>query len=556
MPIAHRKFAAAFVIVVLTAAAVALVVDGDNPVAAFIADMAGNDDGGPAAAASSPSGLAPGARAAAGSIQQAEDADDADATAWLDPAIHPLRVRLVDANQAPVGGVPVFVLGAGEGGPVLAGPKTTNADGRVRFPIDLAMEQEHDVVVAARAVPGRAATAPAKVALDRESEVTLTIDAGIRASIQVLDPEGRSVNAVARVRRAILDDGAVETGPRADLLTRVFSETMPRALRRPAGFELIGLRTPDDLGLIVSAPGFAPVYTTVRVPAQPQSPFPIEVKLETRTSLVRFEAGVPAGLDKDQAAFSCHRVETSGIIVAAGSDEVPAQRSPRFAVEVPPNDAQRLQVFAWVEGRIQASGEVDVPALREGEVLEVGQVRVEMLPVVLAGRVVDQDEGPLANATVEAIGVGRFRDLATTTGADGGFALRAPAGRGPYQVSAHAAGRVSEKIAGVSDPALDLRFMLEPSGSIQGRAVRSGDVDADRVSVRAVTSGRAPFVTTLQSDGSFILGGLPRGVYTVTLDGGGIQAIRVSDVLVNPPEVTRDGRLERLRLRGGMTGQP
>ena len=99
--------------------------------------------------------------------------------------------------------------------------------------------------------------------------------------------------------------------------------------------------------------------------------------------------------------------------------------------------------------------------------------------------------------------------------------------------------------------------MLEPRGSIQGHAVRSGDIDAERVSVRAVTSGRAPFVTTLQSDGSFILGGLPRGVYTVTLDGGGTQAVRVSDVLVNPPEVTRDGRLERLRLRGGaMTGQP
>ena len=306
----------------------------------------------------------------------------------------------------------------------------------------------------------------------------------------MLDPEGRSVNAVARVRRAILDDGAAETGPRADLLTRVFGETTPRALRRPAGFELVGLRTPDDLGLIVSAPGFAPVYTTVRVPAQPQSPFPIEVKLETRTSLVRFEAGVPAGLDKDQAAFSCHRVETSGIIVAAGSDEVPAQRSPplcgRGASErrpaAPGLRLGRRQDPGFRRGRRAG------PA--EGEVLEVGQVRVEMLPVVLAGRVVDQDEGPLANATVEAIGVGRFRDLATTTGADGGFALRAPAGPGALP------GERARRREGVREDRGRIGSHARPS--VHARAERidpgprgpcRGDIDAERVSVRAVYLG-------------------------------------------------------------------
>ena len=215
-----------------------------------------------------------------------------------------------------------------------------------------------------------------------------------------------------------------------------------------------------------------------------------------------------------------------------------------------------MQVLVWTDGKIQASGELEVPALREGEVLEAGQVRTEMLPVVLAGRVVDQDQGPLANATVEAIGAGRFRDLAATTGPDGAFALRAPSGRGPYQVSAHAAGRVSEKVSGVVDPASDLRFVLEPSGSIQGSIVAPGAIETGRVSVRAVMNGRDPFVTSLQRDGAFTLGGLPRGVYTVTIDGGGIHPIRVADVLVNPPEVTRDGRLERLRARVLVAGQP
>ena len=455
MPTSHRKFAAAFVIVVLTAAAVALVVDGDNPVAAFIADMAGNDDGGPADAAGSPSRLV--ARRSRGRwpIQQAEDADDPDATAWLDPAIHPLRVRLVDANQAPVGGVPVFVLGAGEGGPVLAGPKTTNADGRVRFPIDLAMEQEHDVVVAARAVPGRAATAPAKVALDRESEVTLTIDAGIRASIQVLDPEGRSVNAVARVRRAILDDGAVETGPRADLLTRVFSETTPRALRRPAGFELVGLRTPDDLGLIVSAPGFAPVYTTVRVPAQALSH-----RSRSRSSSRRGRASCgsrpayPSGLDKDQAAFSCHRVETPGSssrreATRCRPSAVPASRSRCLRTT---RSGSRSSRGSTAGSRLPARSTCRPCERARFSRSDRSASRCSRSSSPGASSTRTKDRSPTRRSKPSAwagSAISRRRP-----DADGGFALRAPAGRGPYQVSAHAAGRVSEKVAGVSDPAL------------------------------------------------------------------------------------------------------
>jgi hypothetical protein len=410
-------------------------------------------------------------------------------------------------------------------------------------------------VVAARAIPGAAATASLKVSLEQAADVTLVVETGVRAAIQVVDADGRPIDSGVRIRKAILGDAAPETGPRADLLARVFAETTPRATRGPAGRELVGLQSPDEFTLIVSAPNFAPVYQPVRVPAQARSPYPIEVKLETRTSVVRFDLAIPPGIDADKSAFSCHRVEASGVVLAAGVDEVPAQKSPQFSVEVPPNDPQRLEVCAWVDGRIQASAEVEVPALREGEVLDAGKVRLEALPVVLAGHVVDQDQGPLPNATVEAIGRGRMRDLAATTGADGAFTLRAPAGRGPYQVSAHAAGRVSEKIA-VAEPALDLRFVLEPCGTIQGSVI-PGSFDAERVSVRAVIEGRSPFATTLAKNGTFILGGLPRGVYTVLIDGGGIQPIRVTDVVVNPPETTRDGRLDRLRPRvSGGQGQP
>lgn len=535
-----------------------MVVGGNNPVSSFIAGVAGRDR---AEAATGATPGTPGSQGPAsandGAAWDPDDGDDPDAAVWADPVVRPLRVRLVTADGSAAFGVPVAVVGKGDGGPILAPPKLTNADGRVRFPIDIAMEQEHEVVIAARAVPGRTATTNVKVALDQTTDVTLTIDGGIRASIQVFDPEGRPIDGAARVRKAILDDAITDAAPHAEFLGQVFGETTPRAIRKPGGLELLGLRTPDDITLFVSAPGFAPVYRRVNVPTEAQSPFMIDVKLEVRTSVVRFDVGVPLALEKERAAFSCHRVEGVGVVLAAGSDDVPAQRDPRFCVDVAPNDAQKLEVCAWLNGRIHASAEIDVPSLREGEVLDVGQVRLEMLPVVLAGHVLDQDQAPLANATIEAIGRGHFRDLAATTGADGAFALRAPSGRGPYQVSAHAAGRVSERMAGVAEPAHDLRFILDPSGSIHGSVLTAGPVDAGAVTVRAVTGGRAPFVTSLQGGGSFALTGLPRGVYTVILDGGGILPMQVTDVVVNPPEATRDGRLDHVRLRARPAqGQP
>lgn len=524
---------------------------------AFIADLTGHDDGDANHALATGTAAEPASFPIDAGAWGPDDGDDPDAAAWADPAVRPLKVRVTGIDQAPVPGVPVVVLGRAENGPVLAGPKITNAEGRVRFPIDLAMEQVHEVVVAGRAVPGRAATASVMVALDQPSEVTLVLDAGIRASIAVVDPEGRPIEGPARVRKVILEDASAETGPRAALLAQVFAETTPRAVRTKTGFELVGLRSPDDVTLLVSAPGYAPAYRPLHVPPQVSGPFPVEVKLETRTSVVRFEVAASAAFDKDRVGFSCHRVEASAVLVAAGSDQVPAQKNPKFSVEVPPNDAHRLEVCAWVDGRVQASGEVEIPALREGEVLDAGAVRLEMLPVVLAGRVVDEDQGPLANAKVQAIGTGRSRDLAGTTGADGAFALRARSGGGPYQVSAHAPGRVSENLTGVAEPATDLRLVLEPSGAIQGSLLVAAPLDADRISVRAAMSGRAPFVTTLQSDGSFTVSGLPRGVYSVVIEGGGIEPIRVADVLVSPPEVTRDSRLDKLRPRGLMAqGQP
>jgi hypothetical protein len=552
----QRRLAAAILFVALGAAAIVLVLGG-RPVADFIAEVAGFETanakvrGVESGAVSAPDDGSSGA-----AWDDPDDADDPDRAAFADRAVKPLRVRVVGTDGRPAGGVPVAVLRGDDASVPMAGPKYTNAEGRVRFPIDVAMEREPAIVVAARAMPGHAAAITVSVALDQPADAHLVVDCGIRAAVAVVDPEGRPA-AGARVRKAILGEPRPESGPRAEALGAAFAESTPRGVRSRQGLELVGLSSPEEFTLLASAPGFAPVFHKVQVPLQASDPFAIEVRLDKRTSVVRLAAALPGDVDQSVATFSCHQVDPAGLVIAAGFDEAPEQKSPKFEVEVLPDTAHRLEVHAWVGALVVASADLDVPALRDGEVFDAGTVRLESLPVVLSGHVVDQDQGPLANATVEAIGRGAARDLAAHTGKDGAFSLRAPAGRGPYQVSAHAPGRVSERLSGVVDPAKDLRFVLDVSGGIQGSIVVPPGVDADRISVRAMAAGRSPFVTAPRRGGAFLLTGLPRGVYTVVIEGEGIDQLRISDVVVNPPETNSDGRLDQIRPRPqGAQGQP
>src|SRR5262245_38002112 len=126
MSSSQRRIAATLVAAALIVAAVTLVWGGNNPVSAFIAEVTGTDvDGGAA--------FGPPVRPTDGSAQgsgdsvrwDADDGDDTDAIAFGDPAVRALRIRLSSPEQSAVGGIPVVVLGKGENGPVLAGPKYT-----------------------------------------------------------------------------------------------------------------------------------------------------------------------------------------------------------------------------------------------------------------------------------------------------------------------------------------------------------------------------------------------------------------------------------------------
>jgi hypothetical protein len=146
--------------------------------------------------------------------------------------------------------------------------------------------------------------------------------------------------------------------------------------------------------------------------------------------------------------------------------------------------------------------------------------------------------------------------LAATTDAAGRFTLRGLPGRGPYQIVAHAPGRASGRLEAVGEGEIELRLVLEPAGAIEGRVLAPRGVVREALRVRALRADRSPIATTPAADGNFRLEGAPAGVYVVVVDGPGIEALRLGDVVVTPPETTKDDRLTRLEPRAAPRGEP
>ncbi|HYC76456.1 MAG TPA: carboxypeptidase regulatory-like domain-containing protein [Planctomycetota bacterium] len=480
----------------------------------------------------------------------AADADAFDdpeaADAWTDPAVRPLTVTVVDLEGRPTPGVPVRVASARLDGPVLATPRTTRRDGRVRIPIDLAMDREGEVVVAARVRPGAAAWTAVRVDLSRAADAVLRLDAGAAATLRLTAPDGEPYVGPARIGRVIVDDPPPETGERGAQLTAAFGEAVPRAVRCGDGFVLAGFAPGERATLGVQAHGYEPVFTPIQAPEGGGS-WPLEIRLGRRMAAVIALATPPAA--EGPWAFGHREIDhdPEEVLVAAGADEAPLQASPEIRRDVVPGRPHRLRIDGYRGGVAEAAAEFDVPALAAGEVFHVGAVTLAPLATVLSGRVADPEDRPVAGAVVEALPRGAGRESVAHTDAAGAFRVRGLPGRGPYAVGAHAPGRVSARAEDVPEGATDVKLVLEPAGGIEGRVQLPAGVDAERVRVRALRADRAPAATSLRDDGGFLLGDLPGGVYVLVIDGPGLRTLRVADVVVAPPEITRDDRLARLR---------
>jgi hypothetical protein len=487
-------------------------------------------------------------------LEANDDPDLPDAS--IVAGVQALTVAVVDFADRPVAGVPVVLLGGRADATTLAGPKYTGSAGRARFPIDVALERESDVVVAARAIPGGAVWTTTKAALDRPADVTLKIDAGLAASVRLLEPEGGVYAGRARVRKVVVDEPAPETGERGLQLTAAFREASPRSIRVGDAHLFVGLVPGESFTLYGWAPGFEPAFLPVQVPEQPARPLPIEATLGRRLAAVTFVAATPEVGDAAEVSYGCRAATEHELVVLSGADDLPSQRAPEFRREVAPGAAQRLRVDAYRGGASIAAAEFDVPALRPGETFDAGRILLAPLGVVLAGRVTDLEERPLPGAAVEALPAGDARELTAETDAAGRFVLRGLTGRGPYQVAAHAKGRVAERRADVAEGATDLRIALEPAGAVVGGVVLPAGTSPDRVRVRALRNDRAPTATSLAADGTFRLSELASGVYVLVIDGPEIQPLRVGAVVVAAPETNSEDRLRNLAPLPAQRGQP
>jgi hypothetical protein len=433
-----------------------------------------------------------------------------------------------------------------------APPAAGEADATYDDP-DLALDQEGEVVVAARAVAGAAAWNLVAVALDRAAETVLRVDRGLTAAVRLFDVDGAPYAGPARVRKVLAEEERPETGERGAALTEAFRETTPRALRDGSAYLLHGLRPGESFTLLAAAPEREPSFFDHAAPESGPDPFPLEARLGPRHAFVSLEAAPPGNAP---AGLSFALRDTGGAdVVAAGADDRPTQASPRFRHPVPAGVGSVLRVDAYAGDGPFAAAEVEVPPLQPGETFEAGRLPLEPLRAVVAGRVMDADDRPVAGATVEAL-PRRGPPLAGTADAAGAFSLRGLPGRGPYQVAAHAEGRVAALAADVPEGAADLRFALETAGAVEGRVRAPAGVDAARLRVRAMRADRGPVATVVEAGGAFRLTGLPAGVYVLVVDGPGVETLRVGDVVVAAGETNREDRLQRLAPRLSPRGEP
>lgn len=483
--------------------------------------------------------------------------DDPDAAEpALEKGVNPIIVLVTDLADRPLAGVPVVLLSAKADGPTLAGPRYTKSDGRARFPTDLALEREGDVVVAARALPGTAVWGVVKAALDRPAEVALKVEPGLAAAVRLFDPDGAPHAGRARVRKVVVDEPAPEPGDRGPQLTAAFREATPRSARVGDGFRFVGLAPGETFTLYAWAEGYEAAFQTVQVPELPPRPLPIDATLGRRLASVTFVAATPPPLEAADVAFGCRSANEDELVVLAGADARPTQRVPGFRLDVAPGASHRLRVEAYVRGEAEAAAEIEIPTLRAGETYDAGVVRLAPLGVVVAGRVVDPEGRPIAGAAVEVVPAGGGRELTAETDAAGAFDVQGLPGRGPYHVSVHAGGRVAERRTDVVEGTKDLRVALDPAGAIAGRVILPAGGAPEHVRVRALRPDRPPSATSLAADGSFHLGELAAGVYVLVLDGPEIRTLRVGDVVVTPPETNAEDRLQRLAPAAASRGQP
>jgi hypothetical protein len=187
---------------------------------------------------------------------------------------------------------------------------------------------------------------------------------------------------------------------------------------------------------------------------------------------------------------------------------------------------------------------------------DLGDVRLERMPLLISGRVVDGAGSPVAEARVNAYdrprpSFGAVLDAAVT-GVDGGFAVY---GVCAGELSVHASHPLYAAAERIAVPgARDVELVLRATGAIAGGILLDDEWLCDFAEVRARPAGADEWTESawVERPGEFELGQLQPGQWTVSIvmeDEGDVGVI-VEDVEVVAGRITRDPRLQAVDLRG------
>jgi hypothetical protein len=194
---------------------------------------------------------------------------------------------------------------------------------------------------------------------------------------------------------------------------------------------------------------------------------------------------------------------------------------------------------------------LDAPVVGERD---LGDLRLERVPLLISGRVVDDGGSPVAEARVSNRPRPSFGAVldAAPTGADGGFALY---GVCAGEIGLHAAHPLYAPAEQFAVPgARDVELVLHATGAIGGGVLLDEEWLCDFTEVRARPMGADEWTENawVERPGDFVLERLRPGKWAVSIvmeDEGDVGVV-VADVEVVAGRMTRDPRLRAVDLRG------
>ena len=273
----------------------------------------------------------------------------------------------------------------------------------------------------------------------------------------------------------------------------------------------------------------------------------------TRAPTTRIE--ITDGEDKDVGTLELsltgriagHVLDDNGAVVAGasvtaesgGSETARAFTDDTGAFAIGGLESGRYTLKVRLRGalldEIGGAGAIDLTVFRP-ELTDL-TVRVHVVRLRIAGRVVDPAGSPLSDVSLQVVREGEQRSWAFVsasgvTGMDGQFSLEDLAG-GKYAIRAAQRGGGEIVVHGAEAPRSDLAIVLAAQGAIEGRIEQfEGPVEVEVSSSVDHRSRRA------QVDGDrFSLRGLAAGDYLVVAHSD--SAIATTLVHVVPPEVAR-----------------